>query len=209
MKIISHRGYWQNPFEMNTESAFRRSFELGFGTETDVRDLNGELVISHDIPQCSTTPMFFQTFLEIYSDYEQLPLALNVKSNGLQKGIASFIEKFKLKNYVLFDMSIPDQIVTAKYRIKHLTRVSEYEQGALLQHAEGVWADEFHESWIDLAFVTALNEQGKSVYIVSPELHGRNYLARWEEFKSIGIYSISNVFLCTDRPEDARVFFEG
>lgn len=41
MKIISHRGFWHNPSEKNTEMAFCRSFELGFGTETDVRDSLG------------------------------------------------------------------------------------------------------------------------------------------------------------------------
>ena len=50
MIIISHRGYWIQPAEKNTEEAFSRSFERGMGTETDVRDHRGELVISHDMP---------------------------------------------------------------------------------------------------------------------------------------------------------------
>ena len=50
MRIISHRGYWNTPAEKNTIHAFQRSFALGFGTETDIRDLKGELVISHDMP---------------------------------------------------------------------------------------------------------------------------------------------------------------
>ena len=45
MKIISHHGFWHIPSEKNTETAFCRSFELGFGTETDVRDSLGALVI--------------------------------------------------------------------------------------------------------------------------------------------------------------------
>ena len=48
MKIICHRGYWQEPSEKNSDIALRRGFSLGLGTETDIRDLNGELVISHD-----------------------------------------------------------------------------------------------------------------------------------------------------------------
>ncbi len=50
MQVISHRGYWKSAAEKNTTTAFARSFALGYGTETDVRDLNGELVISHDMP---------------------------------------------------------------------------------------------------------------------------------------------------------------
>jgi hypothetical protein len=41
MQILSHRGYWQHPSEKNTEAAFRRSFLLGYGTETDIRDRDG------------------------------------------------------------------------------------------------------------------------------------------------------------------------
>jgi glycerophosphoryl diester phosphodiesterase len=45
MKIMSHRGYWRGEDEKNTTTAFSRSFDLGFGTETDVRDALGQLVI--------------------------------------------------------------------------------------------------------------------------------------------------------------------
>ena len=50
MLILSHRGYWISPIEKNKDVAFNRSFSLGFGTETDVRDCAGKLVISHDMP---------------------------------------------------------------------------------------------------------------------------------------------------------------
>lgn len=49
MIVLSHRGYWKNSLEKNKFVAFERSFSMGFGTETDIRDFNGELVISHDI----------------------------------------------------------------------------------------------------------------------------------------------------------------
>ena len=49
MEILSHRGYWQCPEEKNQEVAFSRSFDLGFGCETDLRDYGGEIVISHDM----------------------------------------------------------------------------------------------------------------------------------------------------------------
>ena len=51
MIILSHRGYWKSEKERNQEVAFHRSFDLGYGTETDIRDIQGKLVISHDMPQ--------------------------------------------------------------------------------------------------------------------------------------------------------------
>ena len=50
MRIISHRGYWKQEIEKNSDIAFHRSFRLNIGTETDFRDYKGELVISHDVP---------------------------------------------------------------------------------------------------------------------------------------------------------------
>ena len=38
MEIISHRGYWKNVEEKNSSKAFKNSFDLNFGTETDLRD---------------------------------------------------------------------------------------------------------------------------------------------------------------------------
>ena len=73
-------------------------------------------------------------------------------------------------------MSLPDQIVTCKYNLRHLTRASEYETAILLDSAEGVWSDEFNESWIDLKFICDLSQKNKAIYIVSPELHGRSHL---------------------------------
>ena len=41
MKILSHRGWWQNENEKNTILAFQRSFQNSFGTEMDIRDYGG------------------------------------------------------------------------------------------------------------------------------------------------------------------------
>ena len=84
MKILSHRGYWKKPKERNTKVAFERSFSLGFGTETDIRDHNGKLVISHDM--ASNDAMLAEKFFDIYCSFsEPLPLALNVKAEGITK----------------------------------------------------------------------------------------------------------------------------
>jgi glycerophosphoryl diester phosphodiesterase len=56
-RILAHRGYWLEPGEKNSLSAFRRAFEGGFGIETDIRDLDGELVVSHDPPTRRNAPM--------------------------------------------------------------------------------------------------------------------------------------------------------
>ena len=50
MQILSHRGLWHSSMERNTKDAFVRSFDAGLGTETDLRDICGKIVVSHDMP---------------------------------------------------------------------------------------------------------------------------------------------------------------
>ena len=64
MQILSHRGLWKSKNEQNTKQSFEISLEKNFGIETDVRDYNGELVISHDMPEGRLINM--NEFLDIY-----------------------------------------------------------------------------------------------------------------------------------------------
>ena len=92
MKILSHRGYWKSDNEKNTRIAFERSFLLGFGTETDIRDLNGELVISHDPPVSERNYVTAIDFFKLYKSLgDGLQLALNIKSDGLQEKLMKLI----------------------------------------------------------------------------------------------------------------------
>jgi len=104
MKVLSHRGYWTSPSEKNTVPAFARSFALGFGTETDVRDSQGELVIAHDMPRGGE--MTLAAFLHLASR-RRLPLALNIKAGGLAHSLAAQMRGYAGEWFV-FDMSVPD-----------------------------------------------------------------------------------------------------
>lgn len=123
-EILSHRGYWKEANEKNLPIAFEQSFSIGFGTETDIRDYKGELVISHDIAdkKCISVK-------EIYTKHDStLPLALNIKADGLQIKLKELLQKYKIKNYFVFDMSVPDGLQYLKHNIKSFTRESEYEK---------------------------------------------------------------------------------
>ena len=124
--ILSHRGYWLNEEEKNSIVSFERSFSLGYGTETDVRDFQGELVISHDIP--TEKNITLDKFFQIYKSFDAtLPLALNIKADGLQDKIKTLLSKYKIENYFVFDMSVPDTLGYHRKDINFYTRHSEYE----------------------------------------------------------------------------------
>src|SRR5215210_1877181 len=99
MQIISHRGYWKVDSEKNTSIAFNRSFSLNFGTETDLRDYSGRLVISHDIP--GSDCLLVEDLFLLYKHYtgDRLPLALNIKADGLQFHLQTLLEQYNIQDY--------------------------------------------------------------------------------------------------------------
>lgn len=209
MKIISHRGYWKINNEKNTSTAFLRSFSLGYGTETDIRDYHGKLLISHDIP--TGQEMFFSEILKIANNYaitqgEPLTLALNIKADGLASGIKQELANYPALDCFVFDMSVPDMLSYFSEDIPTFTRMSEVEpQPAWLEHATGIWLDAFSSEWYSTDLIQHLLNNGKRVCLVSPELHQRPHLALWERIKSLK--NSKNLMLCTDFPEEASQFF--
>lgn len=209
MIVLSHRGYWHTPAEKNTEAAFRRSFDLGFGTETDVRDRGGELVISHDPP--TGGEMRFGEFLDILGGRD-LPLALNVKADGLAGRIKTELAGRPLSKWFVFDMSIPDTVQQLAQGNPAYGRLSEYEPQLpqlLSPKLVGVWLDGFHSEWWSPESIEELAVGGKSVCVVSPELHQRDPQGAWAKLRAFPFTRPARVQLCTDRPEQARAWFGG
>jgi hypothetical protein len=207
VKILSHRGYWKAASEKNTAVAFHRSFSLGFGTETDVRDCAGRLVISHDAPLGNE--MTFETFLGIYSEYDRtLPLALNIKSDGIAQRMASVLVERDIVNWFTFDMSVPDAITQLKAGIPAFLRRSEYEPESVLEEdSPGIWLDAFKSCWYTSADVEGYLQRGKTVCMVSPDLHKREPTGLWARLKGSAVVRHDKALLCTDLPEDAIAYF--
>ena len=205
MQILSHRGYWKTENERNKEVAFHRSFELGFGTETDIRDFNGKLVISHDMPHGDE--ITFENLLQIMNG-RNLPLALNIKADGLVKDILRILNKYKHTNYFNFDMSIPDLIKHVKANATVYTGLSDIlKQPVLIDKVQGIWLDSFLSDWYSEQKIDDLISSGKNVCIVSSELHNRKHENQWEIIKRSRFLNTNKLLLCTDYPEDAEVFF--
>ena len=205
MQVLSHRGYWTTAGEKNTPAAFARSFHGGYGTETDLRDWNGRLVVAHDPP--ATDPLPAEVLFGIYHGVgADLPLALNVKADGLQKLLAPLLERFGVTNWFVFDMAVPDALGWLAAGAAVFTRHSEVEEHpAFYARAAGVWLDGFAGEWWTAETVRAHLAAGKRVCVVSPELHGRDPRAAWDRLA--GFCGDPRVMLCTDNPDDARQVF--
>ena len=207
MKILAHRGYWLNNIEKNTLVAFNRALEYGFGIETDFRDLNGKLVVSHDIPLDGAIQI--SEFIDLYKKSSTTaPIALNIKSDGLYFLVKNLILQSGMTSYFVFDMSVPDIRGYLCEQIPVFTRLSEYELfPAFLEQSQGVWLDAFESEWYESSLIKNLLDKHKQVAIVSPELHSRSHLKLWEFLKANSFHQNPLILLCTDYPLEAKEYF--
>ena len=203
MDVLSHRGYWTAASEKNTPAAFERSFALGFGTETDVRDHDGRLVISHDMP--TGEALAFEAYLDCLARKATRPLlqAINIKADGLASALARTM-KDSAHPWFVFDMSLPDTLGQLRAGNPVYLRMSEYESipAALESRIRGVWLDAFERTWYGVDTIDALLDRGLAVCVVSPELHKRDdHETLWTALKPLR--DRPALSLCTDLPEQA------
>jgi len=207
MELLAHRGLWDAPAQKNSLAALSRAIDRGLGIETDIRDLDGELVISHDMPT-QREHGSLDAFLAHCARTPQAGLlALNIKSDGLQAALESKLAEHGVANYFVFDMSLPDTLGWRRRGLPFAVRLSEYESGGpLLDEARFVWLDAFErDDWYPLELLTSLLERGKTVAVVSPELHRRAPEAAWRRLR--GLSGQKRLHLCTDLVQPAMEFF--
>ncbi len=199
MKILAHRGWWKTAEEKNSETAFRRAFDSGFGVETDVRDQDGALKISHDMPRGEGV-MDFSYFLDLHRAYPNSgEIALNIKADGLQADVRRTLTDAGVGTLFVFDMAVPDALGYLRQDFVTYTRHSEIEPvPPFYDKAHGVWLDAFFGDWITPGVVREHLNAGKRVALVSPELHGRPYEAAWDVWKGL---KGDNIAICTDLPD--------
>lgn len=208
MRYLCHRGYWNEAIPQNSLVSFVAAFERGLGVETDVRDLDGELVISHDPPRSGA--IRFDELLETWSSIPGAGvMALNIKADGLAKMLREKLTNVDPARYFFFDMSLPDTLHYIREGLPIFARHSEYERDiAFLQNARGVWMDCFESNeLISPVELRSVADMGKEVAIVSPELHKRSQEAYWSELNASELWKSDRVLLCTDFPDQATKVF--
>jgi len=206
MNIIAHRGLWRSPEEKNSEEAFRAAFDAGFGAEIDVRDLDGELVVSHDMPVRGA--LEFDSVLQAHRQAGQPGwLAINIKSDGLSQRVAQSLVSNNVSRYFCFDMSVPDTLPYLRSKMIFAARLSEYEpEGRLSECAPVLWVDGFDNILFSSGKLMHWLNIGKHICIVAPELHGRDEREfwRWLTGQPRALLRHPRFMVCTDFPENVR-----
>ncbi len=209
-RILAHRGWWLTPDEKNSRVALERAIRAGYGVETDIRDLDGELVISHDPPKSAQVETTFRQFLDMYVEIGTNGwLALNVKSDGIAADIEKMLKDRSIMTAFVFDMSVPDMRGYFGGAVEVFTRRSDVETApAYLEKSGGIWLDSFDIEHVPAPWVGDCLSMGKVAALVSPELHKRPHLPAWAEWKgSFDLAGNDRIMLCTDFPDEARSYF--
>jgi len=211
--ILSHRGNLVGPCRPaeNRLPTIRAALECGWGVETDIRcDGDGRFYISHDPrPSAHATPA--EDFFALFRAYPNATIALNIKELGNEDALIGLLEHEDVAGQTfLFDMELLESQAgkTARaFRRLHPTiriaaRISDrgesVTQALNIDVASVIWLDEFDGPCFTEADVHRLKHAGRSIYAVSPDLHGQPAEAcrnRWLDFIRWGVDGI-----CTDYP---------
>jgi hypothetical protein len=210
MQLLAHRGLWKNNIDQNSYKSFKDSFINDFGVETDLRDHFEKIKISHDLLNTEDEPIDIDLFFKLYNECRKNnPLALNIKSDGLQDILQNTLLKYKIKNYFVFDMSIPDTINYIKKGFNVFSRQSEHElKPSFYNSVQGIWLDSFDTIWYNKDIILNHLSENKKVAIVSSELHKRDQIILWDFIKSNNFHLNENIYLCTDFPIEANIYFK-
>ena len=201
-RIFAHRGYWYPNLVPNSLTAIQKAFEMGFSIETDIRDQNRKVVISHDPVDAPEGVLSLQKLIASRAD-ENLILALNVKADGL----LSLIEE-PIPSAFFFDMSAPEARKFHSDNREIALRLSDLEPLVIPTQtpARWLWLDSFVHDWFIEAELPDLSNFA-GVVVVSPELHGRGKDDVWSWLSSRWS-AFPNLCVCTDFPEEFARFLE-
>ena len=208
--MLAHRGSWSPNLEPNSLTSFLRAAHAGLGIELDIRDLDGRLVVSHDVPTLPSL-MFENLLAELGQVGFSGILAINVKADGLVPLVHEVIEQLTPSHF-FFDMSFPEQRRYDSSGLPIAVRVSEFEDLPIARmrvHGGGFfWLDAFESDWWLGRDWNDLFSDEDSVFAVSPELHGRDPREVWAKVAR-WVKDGLNVGICTDLPEDFLDFTAG
>lgn len=208
IEIIAHRGIWKSQQEQNSIAAIHAALAAGFGVELDVRDLDGELVVAHDLPRAGA-PRFDALYNEVSAIDVSRSWAVNVKADGLQDLLAPYAEKLGRRAFV-FDASVPELRKYQQRGFRTFTRFSDIEPDPhLYALAAGIWVDCFARDTHPAEVFAPWLSEGKRLCFVSPELHGRQRSGLWVWLRdwSKHLADKRSVALCTDFPCEAKEYF--
>lgn len=213
MRVFAHRGNINGPEPHleNTPERIFQSLKMGFDLETDIRkSQSGIFYISHD-RSIAPADHLATLHTRIWKQFPSALIALNIKELGYEAALLDFLQvENVLEQLFMFDMEMLEAVKGSTARlfrelnanIKLASRISDQnepvDQALAIEPSSIIWVDEFHKLWVKPEIIRQLKDAGKSVYMISPEIHGfskNQRLHRWDDMLTWGVDGV-----CTDWP---------
>lgn len=204
----------------NSLSACERALKAGYGLEIDLRrSAEGAFYLSHD-PAAVSVDNQLSAFARLFRMYPECTIAVNVKELGYEEDLILMQHDgvFGNRSYY-FDFELLESPITVQTQrrmrllsggatVRLAARLSDRGESlerCLSMPAEIAWADEFDGNWLQASDIERLRDAGRRVYVVSPELHGRDNAARYQRWADFKTWNVDG--LCTDYAREASTFF--
>jgi|TARA_B100001971_G_C18256802_1_gene582857 hypothetical protein len=165
------------------------------GIETDIRDFNKELVLSHDPYKNSEK---FKKFIKFT---KRRLIFLNIKSYGIINDILKIIKNKKNIYFLDLTFSEIDYLISKKLSNKIILRFSAYEKFDLkkkyFKKIDWIWYDFFKNKYISKKEYLYLNKFKKKICLVSPELLNKSKQDVIKFIKHLNKNNINVDAICT------------
>lgn len=174
------------------------------GIEVDLKNQNGEIVLSHDPIQINKK---YVKLKKLFEKNNSGFYALNIKEDGLSHLLKELIITYNVKNYMCFDLSTPEEYQYKKLGLKVFKRFGDLDPDYTTQNNyPGTLFDVF-KNQNQLQYIKKLKKYNfpTTALVISPELHRNPYLRTWKLYAQN--LPLTNFYLCTDYPQEARDFF--
>jgi glycerophosphoryl diester phosphodiesterase len=199
-RIYAHRGCWSPKSEQNSLKSFQIAARQSYSIETDFRERNSQVFISHDPITEFASPLSAISYFNIGAK-----TAMNLKSDGLAEVFEGLRWEIESSQSWIFDGSIPEMYKFKQLGFKHALRLSEFER-ELSWEPDVVWLDCFNSDWFVNSRELVSRYEMKEIVFVSPELHGRNQDEVWNFLAELIQGGNSNISICTDYPDEFITF---
>ena len=205
MKIICHRGLWSKRSEHNSLKACLDGAKYYDGIEIDLKNQSGKIVLSHD-PLAKN-----QKAISLESLFKKAPktfFALNIKEDGLGPELKKLISRYNIKNYMCFDLSLPESLQYEKEQLRIFYRVGDVDPKFKV-YPKSLVIDVFTQSNFSRILRSLKRLKGPHhLFFISPELHEHKVEKNWSKIKKFIQTSDHSTYLCTDFPAKAHEFFK-
>jgi hypothetical protein len=148
---------------------------IDMGVEVDLRDLNGDIILSHDPFVYTSSGIEFEEYLK---HYKHSFIILNIKSERIEYRVLELLKEYNINDYFFLDSSFPMMYKLSTEGENNIAiRYSEFESiYTVINNAnkfKWVWVDCFTKLPLNNYIFQLMKIWNFKICLVSPDLQGQ------------------------------------